>query len=122
MYYPILVRLPRPRHFPEDPRLHRLVASYDPTMEGFALPMKRRNARDLRKGIFGPKGVRSVPGGDGGVKEFDLPSGWTLRLTYHETYGIEAGDVDAEFIPPVSREARSMPRREAAYLPEAAQR
>ena len=41
----------------------------------------RRNARDLRKGLFGPKGVRDVPKGEG-VRTFDLPRGWTLRLTY----------------------------------------
>ena len=120
MYYPQWVRLPRPRHFPEDPRLVRLVASYAATIEGFTLRMKRRNARDLRKGIFGPKGIRTVPGGDGGVREFALPRGWTLRLTYHETFWFEAGDVSAEFIPPVIQEARSIPQREPAYLAEAA--
>jgi len=120
MLYPIWKPLPRPAHFLEDPRLERLVASYDPAIGPFALSMKRRNARDLRKGIFGPEGGRNVPGRYGGEMEFPLPRGWTLRLTYHETFGIQAGDVDAEFIPPVSREARSIPQEVAATPRKAA--
>jgi hypothetical protein len=78
-----------------------LLLRYDPTVGYLALRMKRRNARDLRKGIFGPKGLRDVPKGEG-VRTFALPNGWTLRLTYGERpQGWRlAGDVVAEFIPP----------------------
>jgi hypothetical protein len=51
MLYPIWTLLPRPRFFPEDPQLDRLLASnYDPKAGYFKLRMFRRNARDLRKG------------------------------------------------------------------------
>jgi hypothetical protein len=79
--YPIWQRLPRPRFFPEDPRLDRLLASnYDPTLDGFKLTLRRCEARDLRKGIFGPKGSRIVPKFSGDLNtynrkmEFDLPT------------------------------------------------
>jgi hypothetical protein len=75
--------------------------------------MKRRNARDLRKGIFGPEGGRNIPDCDGGEMEFPLPKGWGLHLTYHPTFGFQAGKVDAEFIPPVIREAVSIPQEAA---------
>jgi hypothetical protein len=85
--------------------------------------MKRRNARDLRRGILGPKGVRRVPDRFGGERELALPEGWTLRLTYYaagaydfESRRAKAGDVDAEFIPPNMRErprVRSQARDEA---------
>jgi hypothetical protein len=101
-YYSILVPLPRPRHFPEDPLLDQLVAGYDPAGKGFTLRMQRRNARDLRKGIFGPKGLKTVPDREGGEMQFALPNGWTLRLKYDEVEPGFAGDVAAEFIPPVS--------------------
>jgi hypothetical protein len=110
MLYPIWHPLPRPRFFPEDPRLDRLLDSYDRTIGYFKLRMFRRNARDLRKGIFGPKGLRQVPDSGGGVLAFDLPKGWTLRLTYHaagdydfERRRLKAGDVEAEFFPPAIR-------------------
>jgi hypothetical protein len=83
MLYPIWILLPRPAHFPQDPKLDRLLASYGPKIGRFKLQMKRRHARDLRKGLFGPKGLRRVPDCDGGPMEFDLPNGWTLRLTYY---------------------------------------
>jgi hypothetical protein len=73
--------------------------------------MKRRHARDLRKGLFGPQGLLDVPRGRG-VRTFKLPNGWTLRLTYYEAAC--AGGVDAEFIPPESREERPYPQQEAA--------
>jgi hypothetical protein len=112
MLYPIWQRLPRPRHFPEDPKLDRLVDSYNPKIGYFKLPMFRRNARDLRKGLFGPKGLRDVPGDSGGVMEFDLPNGWTLRLMYHEkAYGWNASDVKAEFIPPTMHKWPPIPSR-----------
>ena len=51
MLYPIWQPLPRPRHFPEDPRLDQLLDSYfDPAIGGFKLGLWRRGARDLRKG------------------------------------------------------------------------
>ena len=91
----------RPQHFPKHPTLERLLATFDPEIGYFRLAMKRRNARDLRKWLFGPQGVRDVPSGHG-VRTFELPNGWMLRLTYHETSGNfrEPGYVDAEFIPP----------------------
>ena len=79
MLYPIWGSLPRPRHFPEDPRLDRLLAGYSPRVDYFKLRIKRRHARDLRKGLFGPQGVLDVPRGHG-VRTFKLPNGWTLRL------------------------------------------
>jgi hypothetical protein len=106
MLYPIWQLLPRPRHFPEDPKLDRLLASsYDPGVGYFKLGLWRREARDLRKGLFGPKGLRkNVPKG-AGVLTFDLPNGWTLRLTYDAPPDdwSEPGDVVAEFIPPPMR-------------------
>ena len=51
MLYPMWQPLPRPRHFPEDPKLDRLLDSYlDPAIGGFKLGLWRRGARDLRKG------------------------------------------------------------------------
>jgi hypothetical protein len=116
MLYAIWQPLPRPRHFPEDPKLDRLLDShFDPKIRSLKLSLWRRQARDLRKGLFGPKGLRDVPDGSGGVMEFDLPHGWTLRLTYREkAYGWNASDVKAEFISPRNREQRSPLLREAA--------
>jgi hypothetical protein len=77
-------RYGQPPNFPQDERLHRLLAAdFDPRLGYFEVPMFRRNARDLRKGLFGPKGLRDVPK-DKGVRTFDLPNGWTLRLSYGE--------------------------------------
>ena len=102
MLYPIWKPLLRPRFFPEDTQLDRLLASnYDPENGYFKVRMFRRNARDLRKGVFGPVGSRDVPKGRG-ERRFRLPNNWTLRLTYYEAPW--AGEVDAEFIPPTMRE------------------
>lgn len=92
----------RPYHFPKHPKLDRLIASgFDPAIGPFDIPMYRRNARDLRKGLFGPAGLREVPGDKGGEMTFVLPNGWTLRLLYDRRgYGIEAGEVLARCIPP----------------------
>src|SRR5271165_5609787 len=83
----------------------------------------RRNARDLRKGIFGPKGLRQVPDSGGGVMDFNLPKGWTLRLTYHaagdydfERRRMRAADVEAEFIPPRPHRGLSSPLPERNSL------
>ena len=111
MLYPIWQPLPRPRHFPQDQKLDRLLDSYfDPGLDYFNLPMTRREARDLRKGLFGPKGSRVVPWFFGnldeynGFMEFDLPNGWRLHLTYAPPpSGFKAGMVEAEFIPPTMR-------------------
>lgn len=120
MLYPIWKALPRPRFFPDDPWLERLLnRNYDPPLEYLKLRMKRCHARDLRKGLFGPQGLRNVPDNSGGVMQFDLPKGWTLRLTYYAAgeYDIDrrrmkAGDVDAEFIPPTMREWPRGPSRD----------
>jgi hypothetical protein len=82
--------------------LDRLLASnYDPAIGYFKLRLWRREARDLRKGLFGSKGLRDVPKGKG-VRNFDLLNGWTLRLTYDVPPDdwSEPGNVVAEFIPP----------------------
>ena len=84
--YPIWQRLPRPRFFPQDPRLDRLLASnYDRGLDGFKLTLRRREARDLRKGLFGPKGSRVVPSSSDdsdGVMWFDLrTAGGSTSLT-----------------------------------------
>jgi hypothetical protein len=106
MLYATWHPLPYPRHFPEDPKLDRLLNSnFDPKVGYFKLRLWRREARDLRKGLFGPKGVRKdVPKG-AGVRTLDLPNGWTLRLTYDAPPDdwSEPGDVVAEFIPPAMR-------------------
>jgi hypothetical protein len=105
MLYPTWHPLPRPRHFPENPKLDRLLASsYDPGMRRFKLSLWRREAPDLREGLFGPKGLRDVPRG-AGVRTFELPRGWTLRLTYDAPPDSwrEPGDVVAEFVPPATR-------------------
>jgi hypothetical protein len=107
---PTWLTLPRPYHFPQNFELRRLLqTNFDPALGGFSLAIKRRGARALRKGLFGPKGCLDVPG-NSGVMVFDLPNGWTLRLTYYAAgeYDPElglftAGDVDAEFIPPTRR-------------------
>jgi hypothetical protein len=94
--------------------LDRLLASnYDAGIGPFKLSLRRREARDLRKGIFGPRGSRVVPKFSGdldeydGVMEFDLPKGWRLRLNYYPAHAYDfvrrkanAGLVDAGFIPP----------------------
>jgi hypothetical protein len=115
--YPIWLPLPRPRFFPDDPDLDRLLdRHFDPAIGGFTLRIKRRHARDLRKGLFGSKGLLNVPDRSGGVMEFDLPKGWTLRLTYYaageydfELRRMKAGEVDAKFIPPRMREEPATP-------------
>ena len=108
MFYRIWKPLPRPRHFPDDPRLERLLNSnFDPGMGGFKIRMQRRHARDLRKGLFGPEGGGNAPPKFGGVMVFDLPNGWVLRLIYDPVADYDlrwrtfvASDVEAEFIPP----------------------
>jgi hypothetical protein len=110
MLYPIWQPLPRPLHFPQDPELDRLLASnFDPGLDYFELRMFRRNARDLRKGLFGSKGLRDVPKGEG-VRQYDLPNGWILRLAYCERPPgwREAGDVVMEVIPPGVRKRRGI--------------
>jgi hypothetical protein len=102
MLYPIWQPLPRPPHFPGDPKLDLLLDShFDPKVRYLKLSLWRRQARDLRKGLFGPKGLRDVPKGEG-VRTFDLPNGWTLRLTYDAPPDDwdEPGNIVAEFIPP----------------------
>jgi len=128
MLYPIWQPWPRPRFFPSDADLDRLLDRYDPRVGYLKLSMKRRHARDLRKGLFGPKGLRSVPDESGGEMEFDLPNGWTLRLTYYAAgrYNFEkrrgkAGDVDAEFIPPAMRTQRPRSKQELPRPTEQAQ-
>jgi hypothetical protein len=98
----------RPRSVPMAADSERLLDSYfEPRLGYFKLKLKRRHARDLRKGLFGPEGLRNVPDRSGGVIEFSLPNGWTLRLTYYATGGFDeepsrrkAGNADVEFIPP----------------------
>src|SRR5262249_8789170 len=107
MLYPIWKALPRPRFFPDDPRVGWLVDGTDyPKAAYRTVRIKRRQARDLRKGLFGPEGSSNVPDRYGGVMAFKLPKGWTLRLSYYaagqydfERRRAKAGDVDAEFIP-----------------------
>jgi hypothetical protein len=73
----------------------------------FKLSLWRREARDLRKGLFGLEGLRNVPGRSGGVMVLRLPKGWTLRLTYHPAHW--EGQVTAEFIPPTMRHWPPLP-------------
>ena len=61
MLYATYHRLPRPYHFPKHLTLDRLLDSnFDPGLGGFELSLYRREARDLWKGLFGPKGSRSA--------------------------------------------------------------
>ena len=123
-FRPIWTQEPRPPHFPGTPELDRLLDSYfDPTLGYFKMRMKRRNARALRRVIFGPKGIRNVPDKSGGVMRLDLPNAWTLGLTYYAAgaydYDLrraEAGDVDVEFIPPRARARKLDPQVEAGSL------
>jgi hypothetical protein len=108
MLYPIWQRLPRPPYFPGSPELDRLLDGYNPNGDYFKLLLWRREARDLRKGLFGPKGLKTVPKSDG-VQRFQLPNGWMLRLTYYATHW--AGQVTAEFIPPTMRDEPPIPSR-----------
>jgi hypothetical protein len=116
MPYPTLYAtwqpLPRPRFFPSDPDLNRLLDGFSPRVGQFELQLRRREARDLRKGLFGPKGTRNLPKACG-MQTFDLPNGWTVRLTYREKQAFrgEPGDVVAEFIPP-PKGGRPLTRRE----------
>jgi len=100
-------RYGRPANFPYDQKLEWLLLTHDPQIGRFKLRMKRRHARALRRELFGSKGVNIVPS-DCGVMKFNLAKGWTLRLTYlgfdELAEGYVAGDVEAEFIPPASRE------------------
>lgn len=73
-------RTERPAHFPDSPKLEQLLASYAPEIGSFDVQMKRRNARALRKFLFGPKGLKNVPE-DGSVLELPLSKGWRLRLS-----------------------------------------
>jgi hypothetical protein len=110
MFYPIWQPLPRPRHSPEDPKLDRLLdGNFDPRVGYFKLRLWRREARDLRKGLFGPKGIRKDTPKGAGVRTFDLPNDWTLRLTYDAPPDdrSEPGNVVAEFIPPTTRKGPS---------------
>src|ERR1700758_5524331 len=100
MLYATWHPMPRPPHFPEDPTLDQLIETYDPEIGRFSLQMKRRNARDLRKGLFGPKGVKDAPKGEG-MRRFDLPKGWCLLITWGPPGSrTKPGNVEAEFIPP----------------------
>jgi hypothetical protein len=108
----ILDRTGRIYHFPRHPKLDRLLTNYDPEIGYFKVPMKRRNARALRSSLFGTIGLRKDTPSGYGVRVYPLPSGWTLRLTYYDQpFGwSEAGDVDAEFIPPTMNEWPPPPR------------
>lgn len=44
--------------------------------------IKRSEARNLRKALFGSVGLREVPDGPGAAMEFDLACGATLILEY----------------------------------------
>jgi hypothetical protein len=81
-----------------------LDSNYARRVGCFKLRLRRTEVRDLRKGLFGPKGLRNVPKGEGALS-FDLPKGWTLRLMYDappNDWG-KPGNVVAEFIPPATR-------------------
>jgi hypothetical protein len=118
MLYPIWKALLRP--LSNEPRLERLLKSYNPAVASLKLRLRRCDAFYLREGLFGPEGLRNVPDrGSGGVMEFDLPNGWTLRLTYYakgefdsDGRRVKAGDVDAEFIPPFMREWPRVPSQD----------
>lgn len=78
-------------------RINRLLRYFDTGCgeppEGFSHVLYRRQARALRKHLFGSKGLNTVPRLWGGEPmEFDLPKGWRLRLSYL-AYGREEDDL-----------------------------
>jgi hypothetical protein len=53
----------------------------DELAEGEPVRMKRWEARNFRRALFGPEGLRDVPRGKG-TRTFRLPSGEPLRFQY----------------------------------------
>jgi hypothetical protein len=94
----------RGRHFPYHPTLEELLRTFDPAIGPFRVNMFRRNARDLRKWLYGPDAIGDAPRGSG-LGIIALPRGWELVLVYEEPPGPrEAGKVIALFRPPAEEE------------------
>ena len=66
----------------------------------FKVRMTRHEARNLRRHLFGSKGLKNVPPG-AGTMEFELPNNWMLKLDYEKPGWriTEPSYVTAEFIP-----------------------
>ena len=78
--------------------------------------------KDTERPYHFPESLKLEPSGHG-VLEFDLPKGWTLRLTYYAMPRDfrKPGGVDAEFIPPRKGKVRSAPPARAGRPAEEAQ-
>jgi hypothetical protein len=60
----------------------------DELAEGEPVKIKRWQARDFRRALFGPEGLRDVPRGKG-TRTFRLPNGDTLRFEYEPKWSPE---------------------------------
>jgi hypothetical protein len=91
MLYAIWQPLPRPRHFPEAGSADRELRSEERPLQAADVPAERARSTE---GAIRPQGAPGLAEGKG-VRRFDLPNGWTLRLTYGEPPNgcREAGDV-----------------------------
>lgn len=94
----------RPQHqksgnFPRHPQLTGLLAYLrggdGPPTEPFSFLLFRRQARELRRYLFGPEGLNQVADA-GDSMTFDLGKGWTLCLTWLRQ-GCERDDLPEGF-------------------------
>ena len=85
-------------------KVDRLRASWDPAIGYFEVATTRHEAREIRRWLVGPKGLKDIPQ-EACTIDLDLPHGWTLRLLYDEPSSSfsKAGGVVAVFIPPGAR-------------------
>jgi hypothetical protein len=82
---PALTTRARPTKKPTEEDQIRILRGlgWRPDRGNFAHRMTRHGARDLRKELFGSKGLRDVPRGQG-HRWFELPCGWSLCFVYEE--------------------------------------
>jgi hypothetical protein len=61
-----------------------IESEFDPRLGAREFRLKRHVARDLKRILFGSKGLNDdTPRGAGGIIR-DLPRGWTVEFEYHE--------------------------------------
>src|SRR5437763_11814321 len=69
---------------PQNAKLERLLRrDFNPRIGAFKVRMTRHEARNLRRHLFGSKGLKNMPPG-AGTMEFDLPNRWMLKLHYEK--------------------------------------
>ena len=86
---------------PHNAKLERLLRrDFNPRIGAFKVRMTRHEARNLRRHLFGSKGLKNMPPG-AGTMEFELPNHWMLKLHYEKPDWriTEPSYVIAEFIP-----------------------